>query len=92
MSSAAKNINALSQLDRATLWIEGTEQGAAAGSRAKANIWETPDDFAAKFQAMADASAAIIDASDAGAVGAGLGALGGSCKACHETYRGPKNE
>ncbi|NNK15272.1 MAG: cytochrome c [Sulfitobacter sp.] len=92
VSSAAKNLNALAQMDRATLWIEGTEQGATAGSRAKAEIWSDPDGFAEKFQALADASAALIDASDAAAVGAGMGDLGGSCKGCHEKYRGPKNE
>ncbi|NEK22222.1 cytochrome c [Sulfitobacter sp. JBTF-M27] len=92
VSSAAKNLNALAQLDRASLWIEGTEQGATAGTRAKAEIWSDPDGFAEKFEALADASAALIDASDAAAVGAGMGDLGGSCKGCHEKYRGPKNE
>lgn len=92
VASAARNLNALAQLDRASLWVEGTEQGAEEGSRAKAEIWSDPDDFAAKFQALADASAALIDASDAAAVGAGMGALGGSCKSCHEKFRGPKNE
>ena len=92
VASAAKNINALAQLDRATLWIEGTEQGTVAGSRAKAEIWSDADGFAERFQAMADASSALIDAGDAGAVGAGMGDLGGACKACHEKFRGPKNE
>ena len=92
VASAAKNISAMAQLDRATLWIEGTEQGAVPGSRAKAEIWSDQDDFAQKFQALADASAALADAGDAAAVGAGMGDLGGACKACHEKYRGPKNE
>lgn len=92
VSSAAKNLNALATMDRATLWIEGTEQGAADGSRAKAEIWSDPDGFAERFQALADASAALVDASDVDAVRAGMGDLGGTCKACHEKYRGPKNE
>lgn len=92
VSSAAKNLNALASMDRATLWIEGTEQGTAEGSRAKAEIWSDPDGFAERFQAMADASAALIDAADLDAVRAGMGDLGGTCKACHEKYRGPKNE
>ena len=92
VASAAGNISAMSQLDRTTLWIEGTEQGASEGSRAKAEIWSNQEDFAQKFQAMADASAALVNAADAAAVGAGMGDLGGACKACHEKYRGPKNE
>ncbi|MEW9920785.1 cytochrome c [Marimonas sp. MJW-29] len=92
VASAARNINALAQMDRASLWIDGTEQGAEAGSRAKAEIWMDTEGFDKKMQALADASAALIDAQDAAAVGAGMGALGGACKDCHETFRGPKNE
>ena len=91
VSAAAKNLVALANMERATLWTEGTEQGTATGSRAKAEIWSDPDGFAERFKAMADASSALIDAGDAAAVGAGMGALGGACKACHEKYRGPKN-
>lgn len=91
VASAAANINAMAKLDRATLWTSGTEQGAAEGSRSKAEVWSDPAGFDAKFQGLADASAALMTAADAAAVGAGMGALGGACKACHETYRGPKN-
>ncbi|WP_299875880.1 cytochrome c [uncultured Sulfitobacter sp.] len=91
VSSAAKNLQALARMDKASLWIAGTEQGAVDGSRAKAEIWSDPDGFAATFKQMDDAATALIDAADAGAVGAGMGALGGACKACHEKYRGPKN-
>lgn len=91
VSSAAKNLSNLAKLDGATLWVAGTEQGAAKGSRAKAEIWSDPAGFAAGFEKLATASAALIDAADAGAVGAGMGAIGGSCKDCHQSYRGPKN-
>ncbi len=91
VSAAASNLAALARMEKATLWVAGTEQGAAAGSRAKAEIWSDPEGFAAKFEDMATAADALINAGDAAAVGAGMGALGGSCKACHEKYRGPKN-
>lgn len=91
VSAAASNLAALARMEKAALWVAGTEQGAAAGSRAKAEIWSDPDGFAAKFEDMATAASALIDAGDAAAVGAGMGALGGACKACHEKYRGPKN-
>ncbi|MEP5731871.1 MAG: cytochrome c [Sulfitobacter sp.] len=88
--SAASNLAALAKFDRTSLWIAGTEQGAEAGSRAKAEIWSDPDGFGERFEELATAATALIEAGDAAAVGAGMGALGGACKACHEKYRGPK--
>lgn len=91
VSAAASNLAALASMAPATLWVEGTEQGTATGSRAKAEIWSDPEGFATRFKAMADAATTLMDAGDLDAVRAGMGALGGSCKACHEKYRGPKN-
>ncbi|MDF1726993.1 MAG: cytochrome c [Sulfitobacter sp.] len=91
VDAAAKNLANLASMERATLWVEGTEQGVADMSRAKAEIWSNPDDFAAKFMALEEAANAMVGAADAAAVGAGMGPLGGACKDCHETYRGPKN-
>ncbi len=88
--SAAKNLNAAASLDRATLWIEGTEQGAVDGSRAKAEIWTDAAGFDAKFKALQDASAAVMDAADLDAVKAGMGPIGKACGDCHDTFRGPK--
>ncbi len=91
VNSAATNLNILAKMDGATLWTSGTEQGAVDGSRAKAEIWSDAAGFADKFAALEKASAAMIGAADQDAVKAGMGAIGGSCKACHESYRGPKN-
>lgn len=91
VSAAAANIASLAKMEPATLWTPGTEQGKAAGSRAKAEIWSDPEGFAEKFKVMADAATVLVDAGDLDAVRAGMGALGGSCKGCHEKYRGPKN-
>ncbi|MGC1494637.1 MAG: cytochrome c [Sulfitobacter sp.] len=90
-NSAAINLNMLAKMDTSTLWTEGTEQGAADGSRAKAEIWSDAAGFADKFADLEKASAAMIGAADVDAVKAGMGAIGGACKACHESYRGPKN-
>ena len=91
VDAAAMNIASLAAMDRATLWIEGTEQGAAADSRAKPEIWSDPEGFGAAFEKLETAASALVGASDAAAVGVGMGDLGGACKACHETYRGPEN-
>ena len=90
VDAAATNIRELAKLDRTTLWIAGTEQGAVEGSRAKAEIWQDAAGFADAFTQLENAAGAIVGASDAAAVGAGMGALGGSCKNCHEKFRGPE--
>tara|TARA_R110000787_G_scaffold257257_1_gene362470 strand:+ start:1618 stop:2094 length:477 start_codon:yes stop_codon:yes gene_type:complete len=91
VNSAATNLNALAKFDTVSLWLEGTEQGAVEGSRAKPEIWNDTAGFADKFAALEKASADLIGAADLDAVKAGMGAVGGACKACHETYRGPEN-
>lgn len=90
VDAAATNLRELAKMQRATLWIEGTEQGVVDGSRAKAEIWSDADGFAKGFTDLENAASAMIGAADAAAVGAGMGAIGGSCKACHEKFRGPK--
>jgi len=91
VKAAAANLNALAKMNGATLWIEGTAQGQVDGSRAKAEIWSDPAGFAGKFAALEKASMDMMNAGDAAAVGAGMAGIGGACKGCHETYRGPKN-
>ena len=57
-------------------------------SEAKPIIWEQWDDSTKKAMALetaaTDASSSITDA---GSLGAAMGAIGGSCKGCHSTYR-----
>lgn len=91
VQAAAGSLNMLAKIDPTTLWTPGTEQGAADLSRAKAEIWSDPEGFAKKFKDLETASAALMDVSDLDSLRAGMGALGGSCKGCHEGYRGPKN-
>lgn len=63
-----------------------TQGGADAASEAKAEIWANWDDFVVKATALTDAATAL-DVSSAESIGAGMGALGGACKACHTAYR-----
>lgn len=55
-------------------------------SGAKPEIWTNWDDFAVKAKALGDGAAAM-DATTAGGVQAGMGAIGGACKGCHTAYR-----
>ena len=92
-TAAATNLNAAAGFAPGTLWLEGTEQGAVEGSRAKAEIWSDPEGFNEALMALETASADMIEAAgtDLDALRAGMGAIGKACGACHDDYRGPKN-
>ncbi|MFN3973278.1 MAG: c-type cytochrome [Gemmobacter sp.] len=55
-------------------------------SEATPQIWLMFDDFSAKAEAMT-AAATAMDVSSLDAVKAGMGAVGGTCQACHSEYR-----
>lgn len=86
---AAKAEGAKAALIDAAARIETdfAEQGGADPvSEAKPEIWSNWDDFLVKAKALGDAAAAV-DVSSAETIGAGMGAIGGTCKDCHSTYR-----
>lgn len=53
---------------------------------AKPEIWANWDDFLKKAGAAGTAAGAI-DVASVESIGAGMGALGGTCKDCHTSYR-----
>ena len=55
-------------------------------SHAKPEIWTNWDDFTAKAADLGKAATAM-DATSLDGVKAGMGAIGGACKACHTTYK-----
>ncbi|NUH64140.1 cytochrome c [Sulfitobacter sp. S0837] len=90
---AAANLHAAASLEPSSLWLEGTEQGAVEGSRAKAEIWSDMDGFTNALKTLQTASAEMMDmaGTDLDALKAGMGGVGKACGACHDDYRGPKN-
>lgn len=59
-------------------------------TEAKAEIWQKPEDFAAKmktFEQAAQRFNQVAQGSDLAAIRAAQGDLGKSCKACHDLYR-----
>lgn len=67
------------------------EGSTAANSKALPVIWENWEDFKGRFDAdavHAQEALAAAKAGDAAAYGAALQAIGQSCGACHQTYRG----
>ncbi len=64
-------------------------------TRAKAELWQKPEDFAAKAQDFRSASAAFDAAAKSGdlsEINASFAAMGKSCKACHDLYRAPEKD
>jgi cytochrome c556 len=55
-------------------------------SDAKAEIWTNWDDFISKASVLQTAAESVI-IEDKSSVGAALGAIGGTCKACHSKFR-----
>jgi cytochrome c556 len=55
-------------------------------SESKPEVWTNWEDFLVKAKAMGDAATAM-DVSTAEGIGAGMGNIGGTCKACHQAYR-----
>lgn len=62
-------------------------QASDPAGHASNSIWTAWDDFSAKAGDMGTAAAAL-DTTSAESVAAGLGAIGGTCKACHTAYKG----
>ncbi|HMO67168.1 MAG TPA: cytochrome c [Novosphingobium sp.] len=59
---------------------------------ARQEIWTKPDEFkaaSAAFVAEAAKFNAVAQAGDLAAVGAGMQALGGTCKGCHDKFKKP---
>lgn len=89
--AAAKSLVGVSMINPAPLFPEGTDAMAINGTRAEPAIWENLPDVLAKWDAFGAAAAQMQTAAAEGpqAIGAALGPLGGTCKACHDAYRAP---
>lgn len=75
--------------DLVTWFPDGTGPGTGE-THAKAEIWQTPDDFATRaneFVRAAENFDSAAKSGDLGQIEASFGALGKSCKACHDRYR-----
>ncbi len=81
----------IAQLSRnASGWFPRGTGPDVAKTGAKPDIWQSPDDFAAKlrgFQSAAAAFNAAAAGNDVAAINARFSDLGGACKACHDKYR-----
>jgi cytochrome c556 len=86
VGAEAAKINGVS-MQVASLFPAGSDQG---DTKALPEIWQAPDDFAAKLKALQDESAMLVTAAaggDIAAVKAQYDKVGGTCGGCHKLYK-----
>lgn len=86
---AAGMLNGLAR--RAGGWFPAGTGPDVGKTGAKAEIWQTPQDFAAKlkaFQVAANNLNTAARSGNAAAAATAYGDIGKNCKACHDSYRG----
>ncbi len=86
---AADSIAAVTMIDQAPLWPKGSDNMSMDGTAALPAIWDNEGDLAAKWQALGVAVQGLQAATDAATLGAAIGTVGGTCKACHDANRAP---
>ena len=91
--AAADTLVAVSMIQHGPMWPAGSDNMALDSTRAQPNIWDANDDFLSKWSDFGTAAQAIQAAAAGGVEGLGpvMGQVGGTCKACHDTYRAPAN-
>lgn len=85
-ATAAEAAKATLVTGSADIHVKFEKAGSDPASEAKPEIWTSWDDFVAKATAL-NTAATALDATSADGIKAGMGAVGGACKACHTTYR-----
>lgn len=90
----ADNLNAAANLGQSAFWPAGSDNSNPdnAKTRALPKIWETFPAIAEKDQALKDALAVLTAEAGNGldALRGSMGAVGKSCKGCHDEYRAKK--
>ncbi|MGI9357742.1 MAG: c-type cytochrome [Rhizobiaceae bacterium] len=94
--ASADNLLATAKMNNGAMWPKGSDMATAGNENltwAKAVIWSSFPKVGEKHQALTDAATKM--AAEAGngvdAIRANIGTVGGSCKACHDDFRAPKN-
>ena len=90
---AADNLVAVSMIHQAPFWPEGSDEMGASNTAAKAEIWEDWAGFESDWADFGTAAKAMQVAAGTGAeaIGPAMGALGGTCKGCHDDFRASRN-
>jgi cytochrome c556 len=89
--AAADTLVAVSMIQQAPMWPEGSDEMSIDGTRAQTTIWEQNDDFQSKWSDFGSAAEMMQASAASGrdALGPLMGQVGGACKACHDDHRAP---
>ncbi|MFP7673191.1 c-type cytochrome [Marivita sp. S0852] len=90
--AAADTLVAVSTIQQAPLWPEGSDDMSLDGTRAQTTIWDENADFLSKWADFGTGAVALQAAAGGGqaALAPAMGQIGGSCKACHDKHRTPE--
>lgn len=90
--AAADSLVAVSTLAQTAMWVPGTDNMTIDGTRAEPAIWDNLGDVISKWEAYGAAAKELqaVASDGQGALGPMLGKIGGTCKACHDSYRAPQ--
>ena len=90
--AAADSLVAISGVNPAPLWPEGSDSFSIDGTRAEPAIWENLPDVVSKWGDFGAAAVQLqaVAANGQAELGPMLGMIGGTCKACHDDYRTPQ--
>ena len=90
---AAANVAAIASVLSMDQWPVGSENGKAADSYSKAEIWTATPDFLAKIADLNTATQALVTmaAMNADSLKTGMAGVGKACGACHTAYRVAEN-
>ena len=87
LQNFARELDAVANLNLMRGFADGSEKGT---TRAKPEIWQNKADFESKLGDLRKAAAALNSAAGSGdkkAIAAQVGAVGKTCKACHDEYK-----
>lgn len=88
--TAAENLRVLVTMNNGAVWPQGSDSTALPGqTRAKVEAWTTYPESAEIGKSLAEAAIAMAEVADGGVenIQANIGAVGKSCKACHDKFR-----
>lgn len=88
--SFAMHLDMMARVEGGAMWPQGTDNGAYPGeTRALPELWSTWPAVGEKAEALSEATAALaaVAGDGLGALRSQIGAVGKSCKGCHDDFR-----
>ncbi len=90
--AAADNLVSIAAINQTVMWPAGSDNESHPTTRALPKIWDNLGDVVSKWNDFGTGAQAMQAAAGNGVEGiqGAIGQVGGTCKACHDAYRGPR--